>query len=228
MMAGDQADAGFLRGGAGAQATIAFLLRLRSRGIADIAVLRALEMVPRDAFVPHRYLDLALRDVALPIGCGQTMPEPFLVARAMEALSLSPGHRVLEIGTGSGYTAAVIARLATQVVSLERFQTLAHEASTRLAELGIHNVRVLRADGLALPEGLGLFDRVIIHGVVDAVPEAIRASVAEGGVIVCARPESSTGVGLVRFSDDGKGAFRERPIGPCRLTPLVPGLSLAL
>ena len=144
----------------------AFLLRLRSRGISDIGVLRALEMVPRDAFVPHRYLDLALRDVALPIGCGQTMPEPFLVARAMEALSLSPGHRVLEIGTGSGYSAAVIARLAAEVVSLERFQTLALEASTRLADLGIQNARVLWADGLALPEGLGLFDRVVVHGVV--------------------------------------------------------------
>src|SRR5487761_2591323 len=85
-----------------AQATVSFLLSLRARGIGDLKVLRALEKVPRERFVPHRYADLALRNVALPIGCGQVMPEPTLVARIIEALDPLPSHRVLEIGTGSG------------------------------------------------------------------------------------------------------------------------------
>jgi UDP-N-acetylenolpyruvoylglucosamine reductase len=95
-----------------AQAVMAFLLRMRARGISDVAVLRALETTPRDLFVPHRYRDLALRDMALPIPCGQTMPEAWLVAVMMEALDLAPHHRVLEIGAGSGYATAIAARLA--------------------------------------------------------------------------------------------------------------------
>ena len=90
-----------------AQTLMAFLLRMRARGISDVAVLRALETTPRELFVPHRYRDLALRDIALPIPCGQTMPEAWLVARMMEALDLEPRHRLLEIGAGSGYATAM-------------------------------------------------------------------------------------------------------------------------
>ena len=119
-----------------AQAVMAFLLRLRARGIADVTVLRALETVPRERFVPHRYRDLALRDIALPIACGQTMPEAWLVARMMEGLDLAPNHRVLEVGAGSGYATAILARLAGEVVSCEIFEPLAVECAQRLARLG--------------------------------------------------------------------------------------------
>src|SRR3954467_14590595 len=108
-----------------AQTTMQFLLRLRERGIAQIGVLRALETIPRETFVPHRHADLAWRDMALPIACGQTMPEPYLVARMVEALGVHPGHRVLEIGTGNGYSAAILSKIASEVVTVERYKTLA-------------------------------------------------------------------------------------------------------
>ena len=100
-----------------AEAKAAFHLRMRARGVQDLAVLRAFELVPRQTFVPHRYLDLASRDLALPIGCGQTLDEPWLVARMIEALSVERGHRVLEIGAGTGSTAAILAQLAAEVIS---------------------------------------------------------------------------------------------------------------
>ncbi len=230
----------------GAQATISFLLRLRARGIGDRAVLRALETVPRDLFVPHRYLDLALRDVALPIPCGQTMPEPYLVARATEALELAATHRVLEVGTGSGYGTAILAQMAGEVLSLERFQSLAFEAKARLEGLAIRNAHVVWGDGLAVPAEIGLFDRIILHGVVDTIPSCILAALAEGGRIVFARKAPSRSV--VADADSGQTAradvelacvshrpakglstpFEDSVIGPCRLPRLLPGLSRAL
>ena len=110
------------------EARIEFVLKLRARGLRDTNVLRALETVPREMFVPHRYSDLSAKDIALPIGCGQTMPSPFDVARMLEALDVQPRHRILEIGTGSGYTTAILARLGREIVSLERFHVLALEA----------------------------------------------------------------------------------------------------
>src|SRR5271168_3134620 len=108
-----------------AQVKAEFMLRMRARGIQDLDILRALERVPRELFVPHLYVDLARRDLALPIGCGQTLSEPFLVARMIEALAPARDHRVLEIGTGSGYATAVLAEIVAQVISIERFQSLA-------------------------------------------------------------------------------------------------------
>ena len=114
-----------------AEERAAFHMRLRAHGIQDLSVLRTLELVPRALFVPHRYADLAQKDVALPIGCGQSVLEPCLVARMMEALELARHHRVLEVGTGTGYTTAILGQLAGEVISLERFQSLATEARAR-------------------------------------------------------------------------------------------------
>src|SRR6478735_1309342 len=109
----------------------------------------AIEMVPREMFVPHQLADLAQRDLPLPIACGQTMSELSLVARMLEALDIDRAHRVLEIGTGSGYVAASLASLAKHVTSIERFRTLASGAQTRLAQLGLNNVEIVCGDGLA-------------------------------------------------------------------------------
>jgi protein-L-isoaspartate(D-aspartate) O-methyltransferase len=212
---------------AAAQATMAFLLRLRARGIADVSVLRALETVPREKFVPHRHVDLALRDIALPIACGQTMPEPWLVARMMEALAIAPKHRVLEIGTGSGYATAILARLAGEVVSIERFAGLAHQSAARLEHLGIVNARVLHGDGLAIVPDLGLFDRILIHGAVDHLPDAINGALAEGGIILHGR-RGEEGVTLLRIVHSPGGEWARAEICPCRLTPLVAGVARAL
>ena len=135
------------------QARMAFLLALRARGLADVAVLRALEIAPREVFVPRRHADLALRDIALPISCGQTMPEPYLVGRMMEALDVRSDHCTLEIGAGSGYATAILAQLSGIVLSYERFRSLALEAQGD----GAGALRAL--DGLA-PRLPDLADRV--------------------------------------------------------------------
>ena len=161
------------------EARAEFLLGLRARGIGDLPVLRAMENVPRELFVPHRYVDLANRDMALPISCGQTMPQPWLVARMMEALTLRPDLRVLEIGAGSGYATAMLARLAREVVALERFRSLAIAASARLERLLIRNARIVWGDGLAIDAQAGLFDRIMVHGVMPEIPENLAGLLAE-------------------------------------------------
>ncbi len=117
-----------------------FLLTLRRRGIADQAVLRAMDEVPREQFVEVSFAESAYADRALPIACGQTISQPYVVAYMTEQLGLRPHHRVLEVGTGSGYQAAVLSRLAREVVSIERYRTLAEQARERLRSLGYDNV----------------------------------------------------------------------------------------
>ncbi|HEY8578528.1 MAG TPA: rRNA adenine N-6-methyltransferase family protein [Beijerinckiaceae bacterium] len=210
-----------------AQERMAFILGLRAKGIADVAVLRALETAPREIFVPRRHVDLALRDVALPIPCGQTMPEPYLVARMMEALQVRPQHRVLEIGAGSGYATAVLAQLAKEVVSYERFRSLALEAQMRLRSLGVANARVEWEDGLANASEGGLFDRILVHGIVDEPPPAsLVEALAEGGLIVAAR-RGEDGRRLVRFAHRD-GGFVVADVAPCRLGPLQAGKSAGM
>ncbi len=205
-----------------AQATMQFLLSLRERGIANIAVLRAMETLPREQFVPHRHADLAWRDIALPIACGQTMPEPFLVARMVESLNLLGAHRVLEVGTGNGYSTAILARIAKEVVSVERFHSLAVAAATRLAGLGLANAQVLHGDGLNLGEEIGLFDRIVLQGSVKELPPALLSRLTEGGIIIYAR-QGDEGTSLIRLVHE-KGGFRAEKIGACRLQPLISGV----
>ncbi len=204
-----------------AQALMAFLLRLRARGISDVSVLRALETTPRELFVPHRYRDLALRDMALPIPCGQTMPEAWLVARMMEALDLKPNHRLLEIGAGSGYATAVAARLAGEVVSCEIFEPLAMECAERLARLGLANVKILQGDAFRLLPNLGLFDRVLVHGTLEGSPPALMECLAQNGVIVLARKGERQAAMLKRIAHQPSGDFTETAICPCRFGALI-------
>ena len=206
---------------AAAQALMAFLLRLRARGVADVSVLRALETVPRELFAPHRFADLALRDIALPIPCGQIMPEPLFVARAMEALAVAPDSRVLEIGAGSGYSTAILARLAREVVSVEYFEPLAIESAGRLAQLGIANARVLHGEALALAVDLGLFDRIIVHAIVDGLQAPLANALAEGGVIVLGRAGGGAGAHLARIADTPGEGLVETALQRCRLGALI-------
>ena len=200
---------------------MAFLLRMRARGISDVAVLRALETTPRELFVPHRYRDLALRDIALPIPCGQTMPEAWLVARMMEALDLEPRHRLLEIGAGSGYATAIAARLAGEVVSCEIFEPLAVECAGRLSRLGLANVKILQGDAFGLLPELGLFDRVLVHGTMEGVPQALLECLAQGGVILLARKTSRGAAMLTRIAHQPSGEFAETALCSCRLGTLI-------
>lgn len=217
--------------GPAAEATAEFLLRLRARGVRDLGLLRALEAVPRDLFVPHRYADLAARDVALPIPCGQVMSEPYVVARMADALGLTPASRVLEIGAGSGYTTAILARLAGEVLSVERYRSLAVQARTRLDVLGILNAAVVWADGGAVPASAGQFDRLLVHAVLDEVPAALKDRMAADAVMVYARA-APAGSGarqmLVRASRSGGADWVVGLLCASRLRPLEAGLSHGL
>lgn len=207
------------------EATAAFLLALRERGIGDLDVLRAMETVPRELFVPHRYIDLASRDIALPIACGQTMPEPFLVARMMEALQLTPQMRVLEVGAGSGYATAILARLSRDVLAVERFQSLAISAKARLARLGIANAGIVWSDGLDLSPHLGLYDRILVHAAVDGHEERFLGMLGEGGFVVAALGSPQQ---LVQLHPSPRGQGRPVAICPSRLRPLIAGQSRGL
>jgi protein-L-isoaspartate(D-aspartate) O-methyltransferase len=208
------------------QARMAFLLALRARGIADVAVLRALEVAPREMFAPRRYIDLALRDVALPIECGQTMPEPYLVGRMMEGLALDKSCNVLEVGAGSGFATAILAQLANTVLSFERYRALALEAQTRLEALGLVNARVLWGDGLTEGPAGGPYERIAVHGVLEST-RVLEAALAPDGIMVFARRGSDGRRWLVRRIRRTDG-YEEAPIATCRLGSLTPGRSQGL
>src|SRR5271169_3321265 len=137
-----------------------FQLALRRRGISDQAVLRAMDEVPREYFVAAGFAEAAYADQALPIDCGQTISQPYVVAYMTEQLGAEPQHRVLEIGTGSGYQAAILSRLAREVVSIERYRTLADAARERIKTMGYGNVIVRVGDGIAGAPDLAPFDRI--------------------------------------------------------------------
>ena len=220
------ANAGERVGDERAEATVASHLRMRALGVQDHRVLRAFELVPRAHFVAPRHGDLAARDVALPIGCGQTTAEPGLIARMIEALNVERTHRVLEIGAGSGYATAILAQLAETVLGLERFRSLAVAAQGRMDERGIGNAAVVWADGL-VATGLGdeAFDRIIVHGVLDSVPETLTARLNEGAVLVFAR-RTGGAQDIVQLS--GRTLSVERSVCTCRLQPMRSGLAGAL
>src|SRR6195952_3213351 len=148
-----------------------FQVSLRRRGISDQAVLRAMEAIPRDAFVEASDRRHAYDDTALGIACGQTISQPFVVAYMTEQLQLRREHRVLEIGTGSGYQAAILSRLCGQVLTIERYRTLADSARARLESLACDNVEVMLGDGFDVPANVGEFDRIIVTAAMAQLPE---------------------------------------------------------
>jgi protein-L-isoaspartate(D-aspartate) O-methyltransferase len=199
-----------------------FLLGLRRRGISDPAVLRAMDEVPREHFVENVFVESAYADQALPIACGQTISQPYVVAYMTEQLGVQGGHRVLEVGTGSGYQAAVLSRLAREVVSVERYRTLADTARKRLAALGYDNVEVLAGDGLAGVPERGPYDRIIVTAAAETVPDALVADLAEGGMMVLPLGPHSGPQRLVKLTKGEQGINQEDLIG-VRFVPLLPG-----
>jgi protein-L-isoaspartate(D-aspartate) O-methyltransferase len=199
-----------------------FMLTLRRRGISDQAVLRALDEVPREQFVEHGFYDLAYADQALPISCGQTISQPYVVAYMTEQLGLQPGHRVLEIGTGSGYQAAILSRLAREVVSIERYRTLAETARARLAALGYGNVEIIAGDGFAGAPDHAPFDRIIVTAAAEEVPPALIEQLAVGGVLLMPLGPNDGPQYLVKLTKSETGVERESLLA-VRFVPLLPG-----
>jgi protein-L-isoaspartate(D-aspartate) O-methyltransferase len=161
-----------------------FVLDLRRRGIMDAAVLRAMEEVPREKFVMPAHVHLAYLDRALPIACGQVISQPFLVAYMTEQLEVQPQHRVLEVGTGSGYQAAILSRLAAKVTSVERYRTLADAARIRLKALRYDNVDIIAGDGMEGARDRAPFDRIIVTAAAEQVPQALVDQLTVSGIMV--------------------------------------------
>jgi protein-L-isoaspartate(D-aspartate) O-methyltransferase len=206
----------------------ALLLAIRRAGVRDLSVLRAIEATPREAFTPYRYRDLANRNISLPIGCGQTMSRPVDLAKRIAALGVGPGHRVLEVGAGSGYSAAILSRLAGEVVSFERYRALAIEASAHVSALAPAEVRILHNDGLAPPSDLGRFDRIFVEAALQVLPQTLLAALATDGILLYARAGSDRRQRLIKLVRNSSGEVDESDLGPCRLAFCASGVAYSL
>jgi protein-L-isoaspartate(D-aspartate) O-methyltransferase len=196
----------------------AHLLR---RGITDPAILDAFRRVPREEFVPANLAEFAYEDTPLPIGDGQTISQPYIVALAVQALGLRGGARVLEIGTGSGYAAAILACIAKDVYTVERIEALAESARSRLARLGYGNVHIVCGDGsLGWPEHAP-YDAIVVAAGGPRVPPALTRQLAVGGhLVIPVGPEGSAQM-LLRVTRTSDTEFREESLGEVRFVPLI-------
>jgi protein-L-isoaspartate(D-aspartate) O-methyltransferase len=193
--------------------------QLRERGIGDERVLAAMEAVPREAFLPGDLRDHAYADSALPIGEEQTISQPWIVATICQALELDGSELVLEVGTGSGYSAAVLARLAAHVVSVERHQALSREATAVLQSLGMRNVEIAVGDGsLGVPERAP-FDAIAVHATAPAPPPALIDQLADGGrLVVPVSGDEADRLTVLRRTGD---RIESTDLGPCRFVLLI-------
>jgi protein-L-isoaspartate(D-aspartate) O-methyltransferase len=204
-----------------------FQLNLRRRGISDQTVLRAMEEIPRDLFVAAADRADAYRDSALAIACGQTISQPFVVAYMTEQLQPQKHHRVLEIGTGSGYQAAILSRLCRHVLTIERYRTLADAARARLTTLSCDNVEVMLGDGFEIPTDAGSFDRIIVTAAMEQIPEALMLRLEPGGVLIApVGPHQGTQT-LIRMVRTETGLAR-KDLVEVRFVPALPGIAREL
>jgi len=205
------------------QKKLRLLMELRRAGIGDSRVLGAIEKTPREMFVPAHFEDQAYENTALPIGQGQTVSQPYVVALMTEKLELGERHNAIEIGTGSGYQTAILARLCRRVFSIERHRELMRDAERRFGDLRLRNIVCRFGDGMkGWPEQMP-YDRVIVTAAAAAVPTTLVDGLAAGGILVAPVGEDHHDQQLLRIrrSDDG---FSTEDLGPVRFVPLVAGL----
>jgi protein-L-isoaspartate(D-aspartate) O-methyltransferase len=203
------------------------ILALRSQGVTDPKVLGAVERTPRDLFVPELFQDRSWEDSALPIACGQTISQPFIVGLMTQALRPEPRSRVLEIGTGSGYQTAVLSRLCRFVYSVERYRTLLGEAEARLKQLGVSNVFTRFGDGGEGWPEQAPFDRILVTAAAPDEPKTLLSQLKPSGILV-----APVGKGpvqqLKRYVADGKGGFAVETLCDVRFVPLLDGVAREL
>ncbi|OJU24165.1 MAG: protein-L-isoaspartate O-methyltransferase [Nitrobacter sp. 62-13] len=204
-----------------------FQLNLRRRGISDQRVLRAMDDVPRDVFVEEADRDDAWLDTALGIACGQTISQPFVVAYMTERLELRDDNRVLEIGTGSGYQAAILSHLCREVVTIERFRELADRARSRLEQLGCDNVEVMLGDGFDIPAEAGQFDRILVTAAMEQIPDALIARIEPGGLLIAPVGPHNGRQTLILLRRTTAGLVRKELID-VRFVPALPGIAREL
>lgn len=203
-----------------------FQLFLRQRGIRSNNVLRALETVPRTLFVPDELKPHAYADRALPIACGQTISQPFLVAYMTEQLEVNENHKVLEVGTGSGYQTAVLARIARRVYTIDRYRTLVAAAEARLQSLRITNVTPMPGDGTQGWPAQAPFDRIMVTAAADQIPKPLIDQLAKGGIMII--PVGTGDQRLLKITKDEDGKATEKSLMAVRFVPLVPGRASSL
>jgi protein-L-isoaspartate(D-aspartate) O-methyltransferase len=194
---------------------------LAGRGIGDPKVLAAMSLVPREEFVPAELKDQAYGDYPLPINEGQTISQPYIVAYMAECLELSPADRVLEIGTGSGYSAAVLSRIAAQVYTVERFASLARSAGERLLRLGYDNIRIFVGDGTLGWPGMSPYDTIIVTACAPRVPKALLEQLAISGRLVLPVGPDRLGQTLMRVRRVYEDEYREERLLAVQFVPLV-------
>jgi protein-L-isoaspartate(D-aspartate) O-methyltransferase len=205
------------------QKKLRLLMELRGAGIGDARVLSAVEKTPREKFVPASFEDQAYENVALPIGNGQTVSQPYVVALMTERLEIGERHKVLEIGTGSGYQTAVLACLCRRVFTIERHRELLRDAERRFDELRLRNIVCRFGDGTKGWPEQAPYQRVIVTAAAARVPSTLIDGLAPGGVLVAPIGENHRDQQLVRVRR-GEDGFSTEELGLVRFVPLVPGL----
>jgi len=206
---------------------IALIMELRKQGIADQRVLSAIERIPRQVFVDEPFELQSWDNTALPIACGQTISQPFVVAYMTQALQVEAKHRVLEIGTGSGYQAAVLSPLARMVYTVERHKPLLQQAEARFKELKLHNIVTKHGDGYKGWPEQAPFDRILLSAVVPEVPQTLTEQLKPGGIIIAPVTKNSVPESLsqhlVKIIRTDEGVTQEALI-PVVFVPMIPGL----
>jgi protein-L-isoaspartate(D-aspartate) O-methyltransferase len=202
---------------------VRLIMELRRAGISDARVLGAIERTPREAFVPEQFQDQAYENVALPIASGQTISQPYVVAWMTELLELTGREKVLEIGTGSGYQAAILARLCRRVFTIERHRPLMREAERRFAALGLTNIVCLFADGAKGWPDQAPFDRIIVTAAAPTIPPVLVDQLAPGGIMVLPVGAEYQDQRLMRVRY-GESGCESQALGWVRFVPLVGGL----
>lgn len=199
------------------------IMQLRNSGIRDTAVLSAIEQVPREIFVEETFRDHAYDDTALPIAQGQTISQPTVVAAMTQALELNSRLRVLEIGTGSGYQAAVLSKLSRRVYTIERHKELLMLAEERFRELGIHNIITMRGDGSKGWPAAAPYERILVTAAAASVPACYLEQLAPGGIMVIPVGPNGGEQALMKIRKDKEGEVAEEVLMPVRFVPLVEG-----
>jgi protein-L-isoaspartate(D-aspartate) O-methyltransferase len=203
------------------------ILSLRSQGVSEPAVLNALEQTPRELFTPDLFQARAWEDSALPIACGQTISQPFIVGLMTQALAIEPRARVLEIGTGSGYQTAVLSKLSRLVYTVERYRTLLGEAEARFKQLLLGNIITRFGDGAEGWPEQAPFDRILVTAAAPGEPKALLAQLKPAGVLVAPIGRGPVQT-LTRYVGDGKGGFNEDVLCEVRFVPLLEGVAREL
>ncbi|MSO72812.1 MAG: protein-L-isoaspartate(D-aspartate) O-methyltransferase [Rhodospirillaceae bacterium] len=204
---------------------IRLIMDLRNGGVTDTRVLAAIERVPREAFVEESFLDQAYANQALPINCGQTISQPLVVGLMTQALDINDRHKVLEVGTGSGYQTAILSKLARRVYTVERHRDLLTEAERRFKALNLHNITTMVGDGYKGWGAQAPFDRILVTAAARIVPPDLVAQLSDEGGIMVLPVGDVAGLHqeVIRVQKDGK-QFKSNRLFPVRFVPLVQGV----